>query len=61
MNENDGFAPIQFLEDWSIRVIAQPLAVITGEQSDSLGLQHIKRVLDFTKAAFHVRKRDHCE
>src|SRR6202789_488943 len=53
----DGLASLQFLHDGVEGGVAEPLVVIAREQSHSIRLQYIERVLDFAKAAVRVGKR----
>src|SRR5262249_47955477 len=38
MRVYNGLAPIQFIEDWSERGIAQPLVIVAGQESDAIYL-----------------------
>lgn len=58
MHEHYGLAPIQFLENWQVIGMPQPLIVVVGEQMNSVRLKHPIRVLDFAKARFGIRKRN---
>ena len=61
MNEDDGVAAIQFVEERRLRLRAEIFAVRVREQHDAVGLQRVERVLEFRKRALDVRQRQRRE
>src|SRR5581483_7974958 len=43
------FAPVQFRPDWGKGLVAQPAVPITGQEADTVGLERVKRILDFAQ------------
>src|ERR1700677_424087 len=57
----DGLPSIQFLHDGVEGGVTEPLVVIAREQSHSIRLQYIERVLDFATAAVRIGERYGCK
>ena len=61
MDEHDGLAAIELVEDRSKRGIARPPAAIAGGETDPVRLEHIEAVGDLAEAALHVEQRQRRE
>ena len=61
MDEHNGFASIQLLENGRVGWVAEPLIAVAGEQRDSAGVKRVQRIFDFFQTALRVRQRQSCE
>src|SRR5258708_34177360 len=58
MDEDDRFAPVQFVEyGCELFVAEQFTAVIAGQKPDSVQLQYVKRMLDLAQTPVYIRQR----
>ena len=56
MDEHDGLAAVQFLENGRVGGVAEPLVAIAAEQCDSVRVKSVQRIFHFDQAALWVRQ-----
>src|ERR1700722_16550436 len=56
MGIHDSLAPVQFIEDRAKNRIAEPVVVITSQNTDTIGLERVQGVFNFLETLFNEWK-----